>query len=162
MPGAGKSTLGRRLAQRLHCAFTDLDIYIENGAGKTIMQIFREEGESAFRQLEASALNEVIRHKTGVIATGGGTPCFFDHVHLMKENGLTIFLDTPMEQIQKRVAGRTGRPLLDRKDDRSVALIRLRDERLTYYRQAEITFKKEPADLMDQIDRFFAKKSRLE
>ncbi|MEJ2005791.1 MAG: shikimate kinase, partial [Cyclobacteriaceae bacterium] len=117
MPGSGKSTFGRHLALGLQCAFTDLDIYIENACGKTIPQLFREKGEGEFRNLEKQYLREVVQQKTGVIATGGGTPCFFDQEQFMKQHGLTIFLDTPMDIIERRVSGRTGRPLLDKSDD---------------------------------------------
>ncbi len=157
MPGSGKSTFGRNLAKQLHCAFTDLDVHIEHTAGKTIPQIFREKGEDEFRRMEHEALLQVMKSKHGIIATGGGTPCFFEQAGLMKESGLTIFLDVPVAVLAKRVAGRSGRPLLDKSDDQTTRLRELRDSRLPFYEMADITIKKETADLLDQIDRYFSR-----
>ena len=157
MPGSGKSTFGSRLARQLNCGFTDLDLYIEHAAGQTIPQIFRNSGEDEFRLMEHKALQEVIDRKRGVIATGGGTPCFFEQASLMKQAGLTIFMDVPVEVLSKRVAGRTGRPLLDKSSDQYIKLSQIRESRLPFYEMAHIRFKKEPADLLEQIDRYFSR-----
>jgi shikimate kinase len=156
MPGSGKSTLGRRLAHQLICNFTDLDIYIENKSGQTIPQIFKQQGEKYFRQMEHEALQELIQTRAGIISTGGGTPCFYDHVDRMNQAGLTIFLDTPMSTIIKRVSKRSGRPLLDNKSNKESELFNLRSTRLRFYEQADIRIKEEPDDLLEQIDRFFS------
>ena len=141
---------------QLVCNFTDVDIYIENKSARTIPQIFKQQGEEYFRQMEHQALQEIIQTKAGVISTGGGTPCFYDHADIMNEAGLTIFLDTPMSTILQRVSKRSGRPLLDNKSNKESELVNLRIGRLRFYEQAKIRINEEPDDLLEQIDRFFS------
>ena len=113
LPGAGKTTYGQKLSQATEILFIDLDEVIVSNAGKAITTIFEEEGEDYFRELERKLLQEVINSNDAfILATGGGTPCFFDNIELMKESGLTIFINTPIETIQKRVESDTARPLL--------------------------------------------------
>lgn len=141
--GAGKSTLGERLARRLDQNFMDLDSYIEQQADATIPQIFEEYGEEEFRRKERSAILDVIKSRTGVIALGGGTlqnQHLVDHIKL---NGLLIFIATPFSIIFERILEEPGRPLLlDENGNRKPKEI-LREElkalykqRLPLYRQA--------------------------
>ena len=78
--GTGKTTAGREIAKVLNLTFYDLDHYIEARFQKTISQIFEQEGEDKFREIESSMLKEVGEFENVVIATGGGTPCFFDNM----------------------------------------------------------------------------------
>jgi shikimate kinase len=78
--GCGKSTIGKKLAKTLSCKFIDLDKYIERKTGESIQQIFKEKGEKYFRVLETESLMEICESDNLVIATGGGTPCFFDNM----------------------------------------------------------------------------------
>lgn len=118
MPGSGKSTLGRRLADALAYTFHDLDNEIEIHAGKDINRIFGENGEQGFREIEAGCLKR-LTEATGskVIATGGGTPCFYQNMDYMNANGTTIFLNVPLEIIVERLLeqGTDERPLLRNK-----------------------------------------------
>lgn len=111
--GSGKSTAGKKLARTLGYFFTDLDEEIEKMTGKPIHRIFSEDGEDAFRQLEHSILVSLAARKNMVIATGGGAPCFFDNMELMKQSGVTVYLKMKPESLAKRLANaKIKRPLL--------------------------------------------------
>ncbi len=109
MPGAGKTTLGRVLAQKLDRKFVDIDEVIAYRAGKPITAIFAEQGEQAFRALETAAVRELSQVGGRVIATGGGTILREENVLLLKQNGRLVFLDRPLE----RLAPSPDRPLGD-------------------------------------------------
>lgn len=138
--GAGKSTFGEKFAQVLEYDFVDLDIYIEKKAGKTIAQIFDLQGEIGFRQLEKEALHEVSKLENTLVATGGGTPCFFDNMDFMNETGHTVFLNIHPEIVAERLAksNNTHRPMLAGKSkDEILQFVRQKlDERIDFYEQA--------------------------
>lgn len=118
MPGSGKSTLGKELAEKLGIAFYDLDQYVESRAGKDINRIFQEDGEQGFRKIERECLATLSQgSETKVIAAGGGTPCFHENIDFMNKAGATIFLDVPLEVIAERLIqqGTDERPLLKNK-----------------------------------------------
>ena len=112
--GCGKSFWRKLLAQALHLPFYDLDELISQMVGKSIPRIFQESGESGFRQLETRALqliNEM--DHSAIIATGGGTPCFFNHIDIMKSAGWVIFLKTNPKLLSTRLKEeKQNRPLL--------------------------------------------------
>ena len=83
--GAGKTTIGKVLAQKLSLEFFDLDWYIEDRFRMKIPQIFAEKGEEGFREIERKMLHEVAEFENVVISCGGGTPCFFDRQHGIHE-----------------------------------------------------------------------------
>ena len=113
MPGSGKSTVGRLLAEKLGFDFYDLDAEIERTYGGTIAEIFAKGGEDLFRRTEAETLINTIANKgTIVIATGGGTPCFYDGIKVMNESGVTVYLETPIEVLISRTKRKQHRPLL--------------------------------------------------
>ena len=91
--GAGKTTLGKAFARELNIPFIDLDWYIEERFHKSIRELFIERGEASFRELERTMLHEVAEFENVIISTGGGTPCFFDNMEYMNDNGQTVFLD---------------------------------------------------------------------
>lgn len=114
--GSGKSTIGRALADELGWCFVDLDEDVERLAGTTIAEIFDSQGEPAFRALETAVLKKRIQSvKAGrphVIALGGGAFTIPENVDLTEKNGITIWLDTPLEVIERRIAAeRAHRPL---------------------------------------------------
>ncbi len=82
--GCGKSTIGIALAKRMDFDFLDMDKYIEKKEAKSIQQIFEKQGELVFRKKEKIALLEVCKKNNIVIATGGGTPCFFENMQIIK------------------------------------------------------------------------------
>lgn len=111
--GSGKSFWGQRLAARLHWPFIDLDEQIEQQAGKSIAEIFTEWGEDGFRKLEQKTLHRLATQPGTVVATGGGTPCFFDNLAWMNAHGLSIYLKAPPTLLANRLQHeRSLRPLL--------------------------------------------------
>ena len=116
--GAGKTTLGRALARELGVEFIDLDSYIENRLCKSVSQIFAEKGEEGFRDIERRMLHEAGEFENVIISTGGGTPCFFDNIDYMNAQGVTVFLDVPVERLFIRLSiARKKRPLIMNKSD---------------------------------------------
>lgn len=144
--GAGKSTLGRELADKLERTFLDLDDYIEHKAGKSIPEIFEKGGEKAFRKIERQCILEIIRTYEGIVALGGGSlqnQHMLDHIKL---NGLLVFIETPISVILDRIDRDTNRPLLlneegkvKQKEILEKELSALYNKRLPLYRQSELT-----------------------
>lgn len=111
--GAGKTTVGKALANSLQLPFYDLDWYIEGRMRKTVAQLFAERGEEGFRQVERNMLHEVAEFEDIVISCGGGTPCFFDNMEYLNAQGETIYLKATPEVLYKHLQmGKTVRPLL--------------------------------------------------
>jgi len=111
--GAGKTTVGKALSKELGIPFYDLDWYIESRMRKTVAQLFAERGEENFRQIEYNMLHEVAEFEDVIISCGGGTPCFFDNIDYMNEQGETIYLKAPPEVLYGHLKmGKTVRPLL--------------------------------------------------
>ena len=127
MPGCGKSTLGKSLAKRIGCEFLDLDTVIEEAAGKTIPQIFQEEGENGFRRRETQAFRKAVGFGR-VIATGGGIVTQAENTPIAK-GGVVVFVDRPLADIMGDVQTDT-RPLLS---DGKERLKRLYEERYPLY-----------------------------
>lgn len=116
LPGSGKSTVGRQLSVALNYAFQDLDQDVEALAGKPITNIFASAGENVFRELEQRALRHTFSLENTIIATGGGTPCFFSNLDEMKANGTVVFLNPPVKEIMRRLQARQQqekRPLME-------------------------------------------------
>ena len=97
--GAGKSTVGRKLAEQLTMNFIDLDVYIEEKYHTAIPLLFQRYGESAFRTLEYAALQEVLSAENTIIAVGGGTPCHGDAMSLINARARSLYLKLTEEQI---------------------------------------------------------------
>jgi shikimate kinase len=116
--GSGKSTVGRGLAKELSLQFIDLDNYIEQRNFHTIPEIFASMGEEGFRKLEQKALHEVAAFEDVVVATGGGTPCFFDNIEVINQTGISIYLNgTPRILTERLRHSKTERPLINGKTD---------------------------------------------
>lgn len=127
--GAGKSTVGRRLAQVLGREFVDSDREIEQRTGASIPTIFELEGEAGFRVREKMVLAELTRRQGIVLATGGGVVLSPDNRRCLKEGGLTIYLHTSVDEQLRRTRQDPHRPLLQTPDPRSrlEALLEVRD-----------------------------------
>lgn len=140
MPGSGKSTMGKQLADQFERNFFDLDQEIENMLGSSVTDIFAEEGEEGFREAERDVLYMLVRlNEPAVIATGGGAPCFHDGINVMNKSGHTVFINPPMQTIIERVSQEKGlRPLVDEMDDAiDTKLVELYEQRLPFYQQAK-------------------------
>lgn len=116
--GAGKSTIGRRLASRFGLPFIDLDEEIERRNGVAIPLIFELEGEPGFRQRESRLLDEVTQQRGVVLATGGGAVLSADNRQLLRERGFVVYLAATVAQQISRLARDTKRPLLQTPDRR--------------------------------------------
>ncbi len=108
--GCGKSYTGKRLATKLNCTFTDLDAYIEEKEGKTIPEIFADDGEAHFRELEAKYIREM--PENSVVATGGGAIINPVTAETARSAGTVVFLDADFELCYNRIKGDTHRPLV--------------------------------------------------
>jgi shikimate kinase len=135
--GAGKSTVGRRLARRLGLEFIDTDEAIESAAGCSAAEIFERFGEAEFRDGERRLVARLIDGEVRVIATGGGAFVDPRTRSLLNERAITIWLDAPVEILASRTSRRDTRPLLRNGDPKST-LERLAEERGPSYAEAHI------------------------
>jgi len=149
--GSGKTTVGTQLAQALSWPFIDLDATLEAGQGMSIRQIFEQAGEPFFREIEHAALQEVSKAQPAVVALGGGTFAQEANLELIqKTGGATIWLDCPVEELQRRCEGLTTRPLF--RDAPSFR--QLYEYRTQFYRLADhhiSTAGMAPHDVVEQI-----------
>lgn len=157
LPGSGKTTLGKKLANALNIPFVDLDKEIERSEGKPISEIFSEKKEDYFRKIESSVLKHwCSMPQDFVMATGGGAPCFFDNIEVINKAGKSIFLDVPASEIVTRMsrAGVEKRPLLAASgiDGLKDHIEFMRSNRLPYYRQASITMTLAEMSIQAMVD----------
>lgn len=135
--GVGKSTIGRRLAQRLGLPFVDSDSAIEEAAGASAADVFDRYGEDDYRDGERRLVARLIDGQVRVIATGGGA--FIDPAtrRLLNDRAITVWLDAPVAVLAERTGRKNTRPLL-RGDDREATLARLSAERRAFYAEAQV------------------------
>ncbi len=151
---AGKTTLGKALAKEMGLQFIDLDHYIENRYRCTVSQLFAQRGEEAFRQIERNMLHEVAEFEDVVIATGGGTPCFFDNMDYMNAQGVTVFLDASVDVIYTRLTiARVQRPLVAGKsaEELRTYIAEMLGRRMPYYSRATHTFCANRLENVEQV-----------
>lgn len=138
--GSGKTTLGEKLAYLLKYQFIDLDKFIQEQEGRTINQIFEEDGAEYFRKLERVYLHRIIDFEDVVISSGGGTPCFFDNMDQMNEYGQTIYINLhPKVLISRLLSSDDTRPLLAGKSENEMLdfVFQQLREREVFYKQAK-------------------------
>jgi len=135
--GTGKSSVGRLVADAMHFTFLDTDDVIKGRAGKSIADIFEQNGEAAFREFERRLVEELTRRKNTVISTGGGLPANESNFASLKTHALLICLWASPEKIWERVRGQSHRPLLKEADPLE-KIRELLTERERYYRQADV------------------------
>lgn len=136
--GVGKSSVGRRLAQRLGLEFADGDTEIETAAGMTVSDIFAKLGEDAFRAGEARVMSRLLERPPIVLATGGGAVLDPGTRALLKEKATTVWMRADLDVLAERVRRRDTRPLL-RGQDPLEALERLAHARYPIYGEADVT-----------------------
>ncbi len=136
--GAGKTTIGRRLAARLDLPFTDSDQAIEEAAGQSIADIFASHGEAHFRTGEAKVISRLLKGGPQVLATGGGAFMNTATRELILANSVSVWLKASLEILMERVQRRSHRPLLQEPDPEAI-MKKLINERYPVYEQAEIT-----------------------
>jgi shikimate kinase len=137
MPGAGKTTVGKQLAELLHLPFSDLDQLIQLKSGRTPAEWIVMEGEEVFRMEEKSMLLEW-KPENGVLACGGGTPCFYNQYNIMNQQGITFWLHPSLNLIRKNLSSsKEYRPLLNASQEQHLAY--LLGQREQHYAQARFT-----------------------
>lgn len=140
MPGSGKSSIGRRLGQRLGLEFADADAEIERAANMTIPELFQTKGEAEFRKGEQKVIARLLEGGPQVIATGGGAFMNADTRTRIKEKGVSIWLKADVETLLKRVKRKSNRPLLQNADPEGT-LRNLLAAREATYGEADLTIK---------------------
>ncbi|MBL0919438.1 MAG: shikimate kinase [Hydrogenophaga sp.] len=135
LPGSGKSTVGRQLARRLGLPFVDVDHHIEARVGCSIRVYFEREGETAFRDLEAAAIDEVSQGALSVVSTGGGAVLREENRQRMRQRGHVVYLRSSPEELHRRLRHDRNRPLLQ-VDDPLAKLRELHAQRHPLYAQA--------------------------
>ncbi|WP_460568534.1 shikimate kinase [Flaviaesturariibacter terrae] len=155
--GCGKSYWGRQLSPALGVPFIDLDEKIEESAGKSINDIFAEDGEEYFRQLEKETLHLLTEsHPAFVMATGGGTPCFYKNIDYMNEMGRTLWINCSTNCLHSRLLKeRDRRPLVrDLGEDQLRAyIVRKFGDRRIFYQQADIVVEQDDLQLGQLLDK---------
>lgn len=141
--GAGKTTIGKVLSKMVGLTFIDLDYYIEGRFRKTVSQLFAERGEEGFRTIERNMLHEVAEFEDVLISTGGGTPCFFDNMAFMRQQGTTIYLQVSVDELVNRLElCKQTRPVLKNRSGEELKAFVQESlaSRSPFYEQAQITF----------------------
>jgi shikimate kinase len=137
MMGAGKSSIGRKLAQRLNLPFVDADAEIERAAGMSISDIFTEHGEPYFRAGEARVIARLLEGGPQVLATGGGAFMHPQSREAIRAKGISVWLKAEYDVLMKRIKRRSDRPLL-KTEDPGETLRRLMQERDPVYAEADV------------------------
>ncbi len=160
--GTGKTSVGRRLASQLRMRYVDTDDIVERDNRRRISDIFAEDGEPAFRELESEAVRKVSKLCNHIIATGGGVVLKEVNMTELKQNGIVFCLTATAEEIYRRVGHQPHRPLLQTPDP--LAKIRsMLEERHSYYSEADhmvSTTGRSFGEIITHIKRVFRKSSR--
>lgn len=149
MMGAGKTTIGQALAEKLGYRFFDTDAVIEQATGRSIRTIFAEEGESAFRQLETQVLSQLSAYTHLAIATGGGIVLERMNWSYLR-HGIVVWLDVPVDQLYQRLQDDSTRPLLQAPDPQKT-LYTILSQRQHLYEQADVQIAVQPDESIDAI-----------
>ena len=152
--GSGKTTVGKALSKETGMMFYDLDWYIESRMRKSVSQIFAEKGEDGFRKIEHNMLHEVAEFENVIISCGGGTPCFFDNMDYLNQQGDVVYLKASPETLYKHLLmAKVERPLLkDKSPEELIAYITEHlKERAPFYEKARHILDVNVLDEYDKI-----------
>lgn len=157
--GSGKTYWGRQVSEKLRIPFFDLDEQIESHEGKAINEIFAEKGEEYFRLLETDTLHILSEsHESFVMATGGGTPCYFNNIEYMKKEGTTVWINTQVDVLFERLLKeKEKRPLIKDLDDAQLKsfIIKKFSDRKIYYEQADMIVDESEKNMEKILDKLF-------
>ena len=151
--GAGKTTVGHALSKATGMPFYDLDWYIESRMHHSVKQIFDEKGEEGFRKIEHNMIHELAEFENVIISCGGGTPCFYDNMDYLNQQGETVYLKATPDVLYKHLKiGKTVRPLLLNKTPEEVQqfIKDQLDQREPFYSKAKYTV---DVNLMDSYEK---------
>lgn len=152
--GSGKTTVGKALSKETGMMFYDLDWYIESRMRKSVSQIFAEKGEEGFRKIEYNMLHEVAEFEDVIISCGGGTPCFFDNMDYLNQQGDVVYLKATPETLYKHLLmAKVERPLLKGKSSEELVayITEHLNERAPFYEKARYTLDVNVLDEYDKI-----------
>ena len=152
--GSGKSAVGRTVAKKLGRRFIDTDRYIERKSGKTIQELFEQNGEEAFRLLEKETIKKISQYIGIVIATGGGAIKDEENFNFLKKSGWIIALYASPATLYQRIEGKRIRPLLSGQEDPVKTLEEIYNKRKNAYAQADFhinTENKQINEIADEI-----------
>lgn len=157
--GSGKSTIGPILANTIGYRFIDLDLLIEQREGRKIGDIFKQEGEKRFREMERTLLREVVQSPRMVVSLGGGTISDQKTLDLIKESGVLVYLKANSEYIYRRLRTKSDRPMLRTADGQLMdadqlqhRIDELMTERKNYYEQAHVVIHTDDKKIGHTID----------
>ncbi len=155
--GAGKTTIGKQVAEQLGCDFFDSDRVIEQRTGVSIPLIFELEGEAGFRKRETEVLKDLCKNENFVLATGGGAVLREENRKLLRQNSLVVFLNASLDQLYERTSRDRNRPLLQTENPRE-KLKMLLDERLGIYQNlADIIVKTDDQSVYQTVNQILEK-----
>ena len=152
--GSGKTTVGKALSKETDMMFYDLDWYIESRMRKSVSQIFAERGEEGFRKIEYNMLHEVAEFEDVIISCGGGTPCFFDNMDYLNQQGDVVYLKATPETLYKHLLmAKIERPLLKGKSSEELIayITEHLKERSPFYEKARYILDVNVLDEYDKI-----------
>jgi shikimate kinase len=157
--GCGKTHWGKRLSKKLSIPFFDLDEKIAERAGKSISEIFAENGEEHFRLLEKEVLYLLTEsHDSFVMATGGGAPCFYNNIDYLKKNGIVAWINCSVDRLYDRlVKEKEKRPLIRAIPDNGLKsyIIKKFSDRKIFYQQANVIINEDDLKLDDLVKKIF-------
>ena len=157
LPGSGKSHTGKWLSHKMGWDFVDLDELIEKNEKKSIPQIFEELGEDGFRKIEQKYLHVTFSYKQCIVSCGGGTPVWGNNMENMSRNGLTVYLNTELAEIERRLEeSRIERPLLSQDKSLQKHISDLNEKRRPYYSRAKVIWNRN-----EPTEQFFRSLDRL-
>ncbi|MFN5217954.1 MAG: shikimate kinase [Sphingomonadales bacterium] len=157
LPGSGKSHTGKWLSQKMGWDFVDLDELIEKNEKKSVGELFEMLGEEGFRNIEQKYLKVTFSFKQCVVSCGGGTPAWGQNMENMGRHGLTVYLNTELAEIERRLEeSKVHRPLLSQKQNLGNQISELNEKRRPYYSRAKVIWNRNEPN-----EQFFSSLDRL-